>query len=124
MRRNVCFTEYKRIALCLPSTCNDLKPATVKNYGSNVVKVTWDNGRIYRADRSVFIMQAVRGENQKVVVSDYNFEAMFTSGRYVNVEYVTHHELLDGGKRIEVHSSTQGDFTFIIDKLDGWAVSL
>ena len=122
MRRNVCFTEYKRLSMCLPSTCNDLKPATVKNYGSNVVKVTWDNGRVYRADRSVFLMQAVN--NEKVVVDDYYFEAMFTSGRSVDVEYVTHHELLDGGKRIEVHSSTQGDFTFIIDKLDGWAVSL
>ena len=117
MRRNVCFKEYKRISMCLPSSCNDMKPAAVTNLGHNEVKVVWDNGKIWKGSRHVLLMQAID------VVDDYYFYAMFTSGRWVNVAHVTHHELLDGGKRIEVHSSTQGDFTFIIDKLDGWSVS-
>ena len=126
MRRKVCFTDHQRIALCLSSYDNDPKPATVTNYGHNEVKVVWDNGNIWKGSRSNLLIKAIRGgqyEGQKVVVADYYFEAMLTSGRCVNIDRVTHHEILDGGKRIEVHSRTHGDFTFIIEKLDGWSVS-
>ena len=126
MRRNVCFTDHKRISLCLSSYTNDPLPATVTNYGHNKVKVVWDNGNIWRGSRCELLIHAIRGcqhENQKVVVDDYYFEAMLTSGRCINIDRVTRHEFLDGGKRVEVHSRTHGVFTFIIDKLDGWSVS-